>query len=226
MKFFRSVTEVFGYSPFKPLVQHAILCGRALGLLQKQFEAYRRCDFSSVERLRDEIDELESEADNIKEEIRMKLSRSLILPVDRHDLLEFLKVQDEIINNCEHVGHMLTFRKMKIKDKIMFEFDVLLAKIMECINEYEEMIAHFSSLLESSFDKKETERAMEHVKTIEKIEHECDEIQIGLHTLLFNSEDLHPLDVHLMEAWVVHLGYIANSAARAADRFRIMVLGR
>lgn len=226
MRFFRSVTDVFGYSPFRPLVQHAILCGRAVGLLQKQFEAYRKGDFLSVERLRDEIDELESEADRIKEEIRTKLTKSLMIPVDRHDLFEFLKVQDDIINNCEHVGHMLTFRRMRIKEKIMLEFEILLAKIMECINEYEEMIAHIGDLLGTSFDRKEIERAMEHVRNVEKLEQECDEIQIGLHTILFNSDELSPLDVHLMEAWVVHLGYIANATARTADRFRTMIYSR
>ncbi|MEM0351218.1 MAG: TIGR00153 family protein [Archaeoglobaceae archaeon] len=226
MKFFRSVTEIFGYSPFKRLIEHAVLCGRAVGLLQKQFEAYRKGDFHLVEKLRDEIDNLESIADDIKEEIRTKVTKSLILPVDRHDLLEFLKVQDDIINNCEHVGHMLTFRKVKIEEKIFFEFDVLLSKIMECINEYEHMITHVSNLLETSFDKKEIEKVAEHAKEVERLEHECDEIQIGLHTIILNSENLHPLDIHIMEAWVVHLGYIANSTARAADRFRMMIYGR
>ncbi|MFN3383794.1 MAG: TIGR00153 family protein [Archaeoglobaceae archaeon] len=226
MRFFRSVGEIFGYSPFKPLVEHAILCGRAIGLLQKQFEAYKRLDFVAVERLRDEIDELESKADEIKEEIRTRVTKSLMLPVDRHDLLEFLKVQDDIINNCEHVGHMLTFRKMKIKGSILAEFEVLLSKIMECANEYEAMIEHVQKLIETSFDKKEVEKVIEHVKEVERLEHVCDMIQIGLHTTLFNSEDLHPLDVHLMEAWVVHLGYIANAVARSADRFRLMIYGR
>ncbi len=226
MRFFRSVGEIFGYSPFKPLVEHAILCGRAIGLLQKQFEAYKKLDFVAVERLRDEIDELESKADEIKQEIRTKVSKSLMLPVDRHDLLEFLKVQDDIINNCEHVGHMLTFKKMKIKESILAEFEVLLSKIMECANEYEAMIEHVQKLIETSFDKREVEKVIEHVEEVERLEHICDLIQIGLHTMLFNSEDSHPLEVHLMEAWVVHLGYIANAIARAADRFRLMIYGR
>ncbi|MEM1578322.1 MAG: TIGR00153 family protein [Archaeoglobaceae archaeon] len=226
MKFFRSVTEIFGYSPFRSLVKHAILCGRAVGLLQKQFKAYENGDFAMVEKIRDEIDELESKADEIKEEIRTNVTRSLMLPVDRHDLLEFLRVQDDIINNCEHVGHMLTFRKVKVMERIFQEFDILLAKVMECVNEYEEMIEHMRVLIETSFEKKEIEKALEHVEIVEKLEHECDLIQIGLHTILFNSDALLPLDVHIMEAWVVHIGYIANATARAADRFRLMILGK
>ncbi len=225
MKFFRSIIEIFGYSPFNALLRHAKLCGRAVGLLQQQFDAYRRCDFDEVERLRDEIDELEHHADLIKEEIRGNVSKSLMMPVDRHDLLEFLRVQDDIINYCEHVGHMLTFKKIKAPEDIWNEFEILLSKIMETVNEYEELVNHISRLIETSFSKREIRDALEHVPKVERLEHECDQIQIGLHTKLFNSE-MNPVDIHLMVEWVVHLGHIANSVARAADRFRIMVLGR
>ncbi len=226
MKFFRSVGEVFGYSPFRSLAQHARMCGRAVGLLQQQFEALRRGDYEEVEELREEIDELEHHADQIKEEIRGNVTKSLMLPVDRHDLLEFLKVQDDILNNCEHVGHMLTFRKVKAPDDVWDEFSVLLSKLMEIVNHYEEMVESIRQLIETSFSKKEVEKALKYVPIIEQLEHECDLIQIGLHNRLFNLDNADVLDVHLMVTWVVHLGYVANAAAAAADRFRIMVLGR
>ncbi len=226
MKFFRSVGEVFGYSPFRSLAQHARMCGRAVGLLQRQFEALRLENYEKVEELRDEIDELEHHADQIKEEIRGNVTKSLMLPVDRHDLLEFLKVQDDIINNCEHVGHMVTFRRVRVPTDVWDEFSVLLSKLMEIVNQYEEMVESIRQLIDTSFSKREVERVMEYVPVIEQLEHECDLVQIGLHTKLFNLEDANPLDVHLMVTWVVHLGYIANAAARASDRFRIMVLGR
>ncbi len=226
MKFVRSVSDVFGYSPFGALREHAVLCGKAVGLLQKQFEAYRRGEFDKVEKFREEIDELEYRADLIKEEIRTNLTKSLLLPVDRHDLLHFLEVQDGIINYCEHVGHMVTFRRVKAPENIWRELDILLAKIMETVNKYEELVDHISRLIASSFTKKEVEDAIMHVREVEQLEHECDLIQIGLYTLLFNAESMDPLDIYLMVTWVSHLGEIANYTARAADRFRIMVVGR
>ncbi|WP_230972206.1 TIGR00153 family protein [Archaeoglobus neptunius] len=226
MKFFRSVGEVFGYSPFRSLAQHARMCGRAVGLLQQQFEALKREDYEEVEELRDEIDELEHHADGIKEEIRGNVTKSLMLPIDRHDLLEFLKVQDDIVNNCEHVGHMLTFRRIKAPKDVWDEFSVLLSKLMEIVNHYEEMVESIGQLIETSFSKKEVKKALDFVPIIEQLEHECDLIQIGLHNRLFNMDDAEPLDIQLMVTWVVHLGYVANAAAAASDRFRIMILGR
>jgi len=225
MRFIRSVSDVFGYSPFEDLRKHAELIAKAVGLLEKQFEAYRRNEMDEVERLRDEIDELEHKADLIKEEIRGKVTSSLLLSVDRHDLLHFLEVQDGIINYCEHVGHMLTFRRIKAPERIMDEFGILLSKLMETINEYEELIDHMSKLIASSFSKREVKRALDYVKRVETYEHECDLIQIGLLNMLFNSK-MDPIDVYLAVLWVVHLGEIANYTARSADRFRIMILGR
>lgn len=178
-----------------------------------------------VDRLRDEIDRLEHKADNIKEEIRGKVKSSLLLPVDRQDLLHFLEVQDGIINYCEHVGHMLTFKRIDAPSRIIEEFEVLLSKIMETVNEYEELIDHISNLIATSFSKREVQEAMDHVKRIEVYEHECDLIQIGLLNMLFNS-DMNLVDIQLAVLWVVHLGEIANYTARSADRFRIMILGR
>lgn len=225
MRFFRSIGGIFGYSPFEDLKKHASLCGRAVGILVRQFDALEKGNYDEVERLREEIDDLEHHADKIKAEIRGNLTRSLILPVDRHDLLEFLTVQDSIINNCEHVGHMVTFRRVKAPKEIWEDFNVLLAKIMETTVEYEELINHLDRLVETSFSKKEVKAALEHVPKVEELEHECDLVQIGLHTKLLNV-DLDVRDAMIMIQWVVHLGYIANSAARAADRFRLMILAR
>jgi predicted phosphate transport protein (TIGR00153 family) len=120
---------------------------------------------------------------------------------------------------------MLTFRRISAPNRIMEEFGVLLSKLMETINEYEELIEHISRLVASSFSKREVEEALEHVKRVEEHEHECDLIQIGLLNMLFNS-DMNPVDIQLAVLWVVHLGEIANYAARSADRFRTMILGR
>jgi len=225
MRFIRSVSDVFGYSPFEDLRKHAELIAKAVGLLERQFEAYRKNEMDEVEKLRDEIDDLEHQADLIKEEIRGRVTSSLLLSVDRHDLLHFLEVQDGIINYCEHVGHMLTFKRIKAPEEIMDEFSVLLSKLMETINEYEELVDHMSRLIASSFSKREIERALDHVKRVETYEHECDLIQIGLLNMLFNS-NMDPVDIYLAVLWVVHLGEIANYTARSADRFRIMILGR
>ncbi len=226
MRFIRSVTDVFGYSPFKAIHQHSEYCVIAIDLLVDQFEAFIRGDKKEIFTLEKEIDDLEHDADKIKAEIRTNVTKSLRLPVDRHDLLNFLTFQDQIINYTEHVCHMFTYRETKnIENEIEKKFRQLLYKLNDIICKYEELIDHVASLIATSFSKKEITDVLVHVSKIEHAEHECDTVQIELHKLLLNS-NLDPMDVILLRNILIHLGEIANSTARAADAFRTMILGR
>lgn len=226
MKFVRSVTDVFGYSPFEDLHRHAELCGKAVEKLTEQFKACIENDCERLKVLEKEIDSLEYQADIIKHEIRGHVTKSLLMPVDRHDLLHFLKMQDNIIDHCEHVAHMIAYRQIKAEQEIWDLIMELLPKIQETVNEYEKMVDHIKRLLASSFSKKEIVDALEHVPTVEELEHQCDKIQIEIHRRIFNSRSENPLDLILLNEIVVKLGEIANSTARAADAFRSMILGR
>ncbi len=227
MRFIRSVIDVFGYSPFKALKNHAELCGKAVGLLLKQFEAYKRHDYKEVERLKEMIDELEDNGDLIKQEIRTNVTKSLILPVDRHDLLEFVITQDEILNNCNMIGSMLTYREISIDDEeIWCCFEVLLSKVMEAVNNYEEMMGYIQDVVYSSFNKKQIEKTVSYVPEIRELEKECKSIQVTLNKRLFNSDNLNLLDVLLLTQISTKIGDMIGYIIRAAERFRAMLLGR
>jgi hypothetical protein len=226
MRFIRSIADVFGYSPFKAIHQHSEYIVVAADLLVDQYEAFITGDVEKIASLEKEIDTLEHEADKIKAEIRTHVTKSLRLPVDRHDLLSFLTFQDEIINYIEHICHMFTYRETKeIEKNIEKKFRQLLYMINDIICKYEELIDHVNSLIATSFSKKEITDILLHVNSIEHVEHECDKVQIELHKLLLNSK-MDVLDIMLLRNILIHLGEIANSTARAADSFRTMVVGR
>ena len=226
MKFIRSVTDVFGYSPFDALHRHAELCGQAVVKLKEQFEAYREGDFEKVEQLEKEIDNLEYQADLLKQEIRTHVTKSLMLPVDRQDLLNFLKPQDSIIDYCEHTTHMITYRRMSIPEEMWSDLMELLEKVKETVMKYEELVDHVAKLIATSFTKREVQDAMEHVPQVEELEHQCDKVQIRLHRKIYNAESMNLLDILLLRELVIQLGEIANNTARAANAFRTMVLSR
>jgi hypothetical protein len=226
MRFIRSVTDVFGYSPFRAIHKHSEYCVIGIDLLVDEFEAFIKGEKEKIANLESEIDEIEHEADRIKAEIRSHVTKSLRLPVDRHDLLHFVTYQDQIINYIEHVCHMFTYRETKNIDKsIEKKFRQLLYKLNDIVCKYEELIDNFNDLIATSFSKKEISEVLVQVEAIEQAEHECDVIQIELHKLLLNC-NLNFLDVMLLRNILIHLGEIANSTARSAHAFRTMILGR
>ncbi|MBE8538996.1 TIGR00153 family protein [Geoglobus acetivorans] len=226
MRFVRSVADVFGYSPFEDLHRHAELCDRAVEKLMEQFRFSKNGECDKVRELEKEIDSMEYQADLIKQEIRANVTKSLLMPVDRQDLLNFLKMQDQIIDNCEHVTHMISYKILSANEEIWELLFELLSRVRETVKEYEKLVGHFKGLIESSFSKKEINEALDHVPAIEELEHRCDKIQIRLHRKIFNSESENVLDLILLNEIVVKLGEIANSTARAANTFRTMILGR
>ena len=91
--------KLFGQSPFKPLQEHmrvAVQCANEVpGLCEALFAG----DREKLVAIRDEIDRLESSADDIKNRLRAHLPRSFFLPVDRGDLLEILDLQASIADS-------------------------------------------------------------------------------------------------------------------------------
>ena len=101
---------IFGSSPVAPLQEHMDKCYRCAKELIPFFEAVTRKDWDSVQQSRHKISELENEADDLKQEIRGHLPKSLFMPVPREDLLELLLVQDRIANRTRDVSGLIVGR--------------------------------------------------------------------------------------------------------------------
>jgi len=83
-----TISRLFGKSPFAALQAHMIVVLECAREVQPLIEALARGDEARVMEAKDRIFEREAEADQIKNELRLHLPKSLFMPVDRRDLLE------------------------------------------------------------------------------------------------------------------------------------------
>lgn len=226
-EYIRSVLNIFASSPFKPLVMHANKGGDCVRKLNEAMEAFCEGDMEKVMALSQEIDVIEHEADVIKQTIRSELSSSIMLPVHSNDLLNFLKPQDSISDVAQEVGFWLTVRKFEAPDEIRKGFKEMMAKTLETVEMYEELVSTLGELLETSFSKRDVEDTLHMVVTVEEMEHQVDIIEKDLIRLIFKNEDtLGGLGVYHLARLVRDLGDIADKAEHAADRLRTMILRR
>ena len=100
-----------------------------------------------VRSLERQIDELEGQADKLKNDLRAHLPRRLLLPVDRRDLLEILDVQDSIADIAQDVAGLLVERQMSVPESmkailIQLSREVVLAceKVATVVDELDELI--------------------------------------------------------------------------------------
>ncbi|AKB25208.1 hypothetical protein MSMTP_1739 [Methanosarcina sp. MTP4] len=226
--YIRSVLDVVVDSPFVPLEIHAKKGVLAVEKLAEAMDAYCAGDTKRLEELTAEIDKLEHEADIIKQKIRASIPSSVKLPVDKKDLLSFLKQQDSIADYAQTSAYWMTLRPCKnLPDEVKEGFLELTAGALKTAELYNDVIDELYKLLATSFSKEEVKETLTIVPEVEKLEHEVDVLETALLKKIFENEDVigGPGVCHLI-GLVGRIGTIADKSANSADRLRTMILKR
>ena len=119
------ISRLFGSNPFSLLQEHMLAVLETAAHVGPLFEALIEGDHARVEAAGAAISESESKADEIKNNLREHLPRSLFLPVDRRDLLEVLDLQDSIADVAEDIAELIIERRMTVPEgtgPALFEF--------------------------------------------------------------------------------------------------------
>ena len=98
------LANIFGASPVRPLEKHIGIAFSCAKQLHAFFAAAIKGDWEKATVVRQQIEKLEHDADDLKKKIRLGLPKSLFMPVPREDLLELLLVQDKIANRTKDVS--------------------------------------------------------------------------------------------------------------------------
>jgi len=66
----------------------------------------------------------------VKKEIRNNLPKSIFLPVNRGDMLNYLREQDKIADSAEDLAVLVTLRKMTVPSELRDYLKVLVEKVL------------------------------------------------------------------------------------------------
>ncbi len=138
------------------------------------FEALGKNDSESISRIAKEISKLEAKADTTKQELRNHLPSSLFMPISKGELLEILSLQDDIADDCEDIGVLLTLKELTLKEIFKDDFKNFLKKNLETYELIKIIIEEFDNLLETSFTGREAEKVKSMVSKVALKEHEAD----------------------------------------------------
>lgn len=226
--YIRSIFDVVAESPFLFLEAHAKKGVLAVEKLSEAMEAYFAEDTELLAERTAEIDKLEHEADIIKQKIRAGIPSSIKLPVDKKDLLSFLKQQDSIADYAQTSAYWLTLRSCKnLPDEIKEGFLELMAAVLETVRMYDRLVDELYKLLATSFSKEEIKETLALAPEVEKLEHDVDVLETALLKRIFDNEDLiSGAGTCYLIGLVEKVGNIADKSASSADRLRTMILRR
>ncbi len=217
----RTLLNLFAKSPFAPLQKHMQDVNECVKKVKEIFEAMEANDSKSVSRIAREISKLEAKADTTKNELRNHLPGGLFMPISKAALLEILSLQDDIADDCEDIGVLLTLKDLTLKDVFKDDFKSFLNKNFETYELVKEIIDEFDNLLETSFTGREAEKVKAMVNNVALEEHETDLTQRKLLKNIFRNEDQF---THAeFQLWLLILREIrtlSNTSEKLAHRIR------
>jgi predicted phosphate transport protein (TIGR00153 family) len=220
----RSILNLFAKSPFGPTQIHLMKVIECAHQLRPLFEAVCAEDGNALQKVTEQIDQLEHEADDLKNGIRNQLPRSLFLAVDRRDLLELIHVQDSIADSTQEVAGMLTLKPLRLPEALKPDVMTLIDEILITCDVAGAIGSELKDLAEASFGGPEAEKVLQMIDQLDNVETKSDVIGFRLARRLFAMEDrMKPVDVMLWYQIFYTTGQVGNYAERMGNRLRLLI---
>ena len=217
-------SRIFGNSPVSPLQKHigkVVLC---VEQLIPYFDCVMKNDWGKAEKIQNNLAELENDADEIKNLLRMQLPSSLFMPMDRRDVLDVLQLQDKIANKAKDIAGLVLGRKMSLPESICNTYIEFLNRCIDATRQTQNAINELDELVAAGFRGNEVTRVKEMIEELHVIEGETDKIQIKLRAELYKIEkDLPPVDVMFIYKIIEWTGDLADNAQSTGNRLQLML---
>ncbi|HEX5520829.1 MAG TPA: TIGR00153 family protein [Longimicrobiaceae bacterium] len=220
----RSIFGLFAKSPFGSLLQHTEKVHETATQLRPLMEAFLAGDFELSTEITKRIYKLEHQADLIKDGIRSTMPRSLMLPVDRGDLLRFLHEQDSIADAVEDVGDLLTMRRTPTPEGFRDVVLELVDRVIRTSETWYAAAAEITRLQEVGFSGVQANKVLELVARVNQEEWEADKQEARVLKALFGFEDeLGAVSVVVWMNIIQTVGEVADHAENSAELLRLML---
>jgi len=218
------LSGIFGSSPVQPIEKHIDVTYRCAKKLRDFVTAAMSGDWEAAASVREEINALEHEADNMKKEIRLHLPKSLFMPVPREDLLELLLVQDKIANRTQDIAGIMLGRKMKIPDEIAERFVDFVERNIDAAKQARKSVRELDELFTAGFRGAEVALVEGLIEELDRIESDTDEKQAAIRWALYEIESQHnPVDIMFIYKVIELVGEIADMAERVGRRLELLL---
>lgn len=217
-------SKLFGQSPIGPIQEHIGLAHKCTEQLPLFIEAALANDWVKAEAVYNTISDLEHAADDAKTSLRANLPNSLMMPVDRGDLLVMITQQDEIANCTKDIAGIMLGRQIKIPVEIAELMKKFVSEAVETSAQALKAVNEMDELLEMGFKGRVLNVVEELVEELNRLEHQNDECQIDVRAALFKIENnLPPVNVIFLYKVIELIGALADAAQSAGGKLQLLI---
>jgi len=187
----------------------------AVEKLSDAFHALEKGDMSLKDKAIEELKTAEREGDELRRQMMKDLSEGLLLPLDREDLMNFVKRLDSIADWAKGVGRLLEF----CKPDLLANFIQGLRKDSDFIVEEMEKLNEATE----SLIRDDLETALSNCSAVEELEEKADDQKRELLGILF-ATDLAAPQLLLLFQIIEAVENVSDRIEDAADLLRILVV--
>ncbi len=218
------IATMFGKSPFKALQTHMGIVRECVLEVPILFDALISGDQKALSAQQEKIFSKEEEADIMFDELRVHLPKSLFMAVDRRDLLDLLKLQDNIADTAQDIAGLMMERDMTVPQEMAEPLQALVQRCIDTCLHAATIVERIDELIESGFRGREASDVETMVEEVSSIEDETDQMGRDLVQLLFSIEDnMKPVSVMFWYQMIQWIGDLADHAESVADQMRLLI---
>ena len=223
----QSINQLFGESPFKHMVDHVRKIHQCVKLIRPIAEAILAGETEKLRALQDDMSRTEYEADQLKDEIRQNLPRRFFLPVNRDDILGFVRQLDRMADDAEDFAVVSTFRRLEVPADLRPDFMALVDKVVQVSEMLLDVAEDLAQLQKESFEGPEAERVLEKIQQVCHMEWESDKLSRRCARHYYaGTSTVDAVTIILLEKLCKALTGIADHAENVGKNLRLMIICR
>jgi len=210
-------------SPFNEgMNEHSEKVKECTWAFQQAVECFLSDKCDSFEKHRQEVIKVKSEADAIKRRIRGHFPRLGIMPINRYQLLMYLKEEDKILNAVERSLEWLSGKADPgIPEYLKKDIFLLVDSTIEPIEELSNMVIDAGRYF-MNYSEKNRGKIKNSANSLREKKAEADRIGSAFTSKIFTL-DSDPVTIFYMVKLVELIGSIAGHAENAGDRMQAML---
>ncbi|NMC66983.1 MAG: DUF47 family protein [Spirochaetales bacterium] len=206
-------------TPLNLISQHVDCIYQSSLLLNELLRYY----FSNEEisRFIEQISFFERKADTIKNELRQLIRNSLKISFTREDILQFIHIQDNIMDSIEDFAKLLFLNRISfiIDKQVEKLLNSLCDEVVNSIKNYKEMIDTFITGYNYGFAKPIFDLQKKNIEQLDDLEHKIDTLSLDLGKIAFSFKDRYnAIDIIHFNNLIILLSKIPNSISRLTDK--------
>jgi len=214
--------KMFMTSPFEGLQEHAEKVKECAWAFQQAMECYFADKCKTFEEFRQEVAQIESQADAIKRRIRGHIPKRTMMPISNFLVFRYLREQDQVLDAMEDSLDWISYRdESRIPQELEEDFAFLVDAVIGTIEQLSGLVVE-ARLYFKKFSEKQRVVVKNIIHTLRRQEHEADKFEDIIKKKVFNMEADAVTIFHLVRL-AETIGSIADHAQNAGDMMRAMI---